>query len=64
MVARHQSEHARINAKEWPGTRQLCIECGADTERCEEDAIYTDDGHGPLCVKCYHLTQEWLCNAG
>jgi hypothetical protein len=54
MTARHQSEHERINAREWPGTRQLCIECGEATDRCEDDAIHTDDGHGPLCVPCYH----------
>lgn len=27
MKARSQDEHRRINAREWPGTRQLCVEC-------------------------------------
>ena len=47
-----QAEHRRINAQEYPGTRQLCVVCQQPTERCEEDAIYSDDGHGPLCEDC------------
>jgi len=47
-----QSEHASINAREYPGTRQLCVSCDAPTHRCEEDAIYNDDGVGPLCEDC------------
>lgn len=54
MVARSQSEHERINSREYPGTRQICTRCDAPTGRCEEDAIYTDDGYGPLCECCYH----------
>ena len=53
-----QMEHERINAKEYPGTRQICSRCGSPTERCEKDAIYTDDGEGPLCPYCYHGTDE------
>ena len=53
MKARSQSEHEAINRREYPGTRQLCERCGEPTERCEEDAIYTDSGEGPLCVGCY-----------
>jgi ferredoxin len=56
--ARSQSEHMKINSREYPGTRQLCIECGEPTERCEEDAIYTDDGLGPFCLECYHIREE------
>ena len=57
--AMHQDEHERINAREYPGTRQLCVECDEPTGRCEEDEIVTEDGHGPLCVECWHLTDEW-----
>jgi len=53
MKARSQSEHEAINRREYPGTRQLCERCGDPTERCEEDAIYTNSGEGPLCVGCY-----------
>lgn len=59
MKARTQDEHERINAREYPGTRQLCCQCDEPTERCEEDAIYTNDGIGPLCEYCYHQTEEY-----
>jgi MinD superfamily P-loop ATPase len=58
MTARTQDEHRAINAREYPGTRQLCEACGEPTERCEEDAIYLDDGSGPFCVSCYRNTEE------
>lgn len=48
-----QSEHENWNASNYPGTRQLCEECGDETGRCEEDSMYTDDGDGPLCEECY-----------
>mgnify|MGYP000957022171 CR=1 FL=1 len=56
--ARHQHEHERINRREYPGTRQLCVRCETPTGRCEEDAIYDysngiDDPHGPLCEECF-----------
>jgi hypothetical protein len=60
MVARTQAEHEKINSREYPGTRQLCIECEQPTERCEDDDIYTEDGYGPLCVECWHKTPEWV----
>jgi hypothetical protein len=60
MIARHQHEHEAINAREYPGTRQLCATCDEPTERCEEDGIYTEDGEGPLCVECWHKTPEWI----
>jgi hypothetical protein len=47
-----QGAHERWNSSNYPGTRQLCIDCEEPTERCEEDAIYIDD-HGPLCPQCY-----------
>ena len=52
--ALHQSEHDSWNSSHYPGTRQLCEICGEPTERCEEDAIYLDDGTGPICPDCYH----------
>lgn len=51
--AMSQEEHRQWNAEHYPGTRQLCEWCGEPTGRCEEDAIHTDDGEGPLCEKCY-----------
>ena len=54
-----QSEHKEWNALHYPGTRQLCCECGNPTGRCDEyDSLYLDDGTGPLCEKCYN---EYLC---
>ena len=55
MKPRTQTEHNHINAQEYPGTRQLCIDCGDETERCEEDSFYTDAGHGPLCANCWEF---------
>ncbi len=47
-----QNNHSKWNTTNYPGTRQLCIECHEATDRCEEDAIYTDSGYGPLCIEC------------
>lgn len=60
MIARHQHEHEAINAREYPGTRQLCATCDEPTERCEEDGIYTEEGEGPLCLECWHKTPEYI----
>ena len=52
-----QTEHARINAREYPGTRQMCCICDQPTERCEEDTIsiiIDNDELSPLCIDCYH----------
>ena len=46
-----QATHAQINARHYPGTRQLCDECGAPTGRCEDDSIYLGN-IGPLCEQC------------
>lgn len=46
-----QAEHASWNALRYPGTRQLCSQCGEPTGRCEEDTIWSDDGD-PLCADC------------
>jgi hypothetical protein len=55
--ARSQAEHRFINAREYPGTRQLCVKCQEPTDRCEEDARYADDGTGPLCEACDHAME-------
>ena len=47
-----QCEHARINTREYPGTRQLCYECDKPTGRCEEDSISGIDGRD-YCEECY-----------
>lgn len=52
--AMSQAEHERWNARNYPGTRQLCCDCDAPTERCEDDSFYTEDGHGPLCEDCWY----------
>ena len=51
-----QDAHERWNAQHYPGTRQLCCDCDAETGRCEEDSMYTDEGHGPLCEDCWHAS--------
>ena len=50
-----QSEHEAWNARHYPGTRQLCAQCGEPTGRCEEDSLYADDDGetGPLCEECW-----------
>jgi hypothetical protein len=53
-----QDEHRAINAREYPGTRQLCASCGDPTERCEEDGMWLDDGRGPFCEWCFHEAEE------
>lgn len=67
MIARHQCEHEAINAREYPGTRQLCALCDAPTGRCEEDSIFLDDG-GPVCEECYAtrtpVAESPPCSAG
>ena len=48
-----QMTHEQINARHYPGTRELCIECGSPTGRAgkDDDSIYIGD-HGPLCETC------------
>lgn len=50
-----QTEHETWNGKTFPGTRQLCTECGEPTGRCEDDSLYADeDGEvGPICEECW-----------
>ena len=57
--AMDQGEHEAWNRTHYPGTRQLCAQCEEPTGRCEDDSIYTENGEGPLCVDCWHKTDEW-----
>lgn len=51
--AMDQSAQEKWNATHWPGTRQLCEQCGSATGQCEEDSYYADNGDGPLCRECW-----------
>jgi hypothetical protein len=53
-----QSEHEAWNARQYPGTQQLCVLCDEPTERCEADAIYNAAEVGPLCESCYGGDRE------
>ena len=55
-----QSEHEAWNASNFPGTRQLCEQCGEPTGRCEDDSLYADEDRqiGPLCVECWNTANE------
>lgn len=52
-----QDQHRAINARHYPGTRQLCSECDQPTGRCEENSLYAHD-MGPLCEQCYEQARE------
>lgn len=57
-----QDEHESWNSRNYPGTRQLCTECGEPTGRCEDDSIYieyTDKEVGPICEEC--RSKHWVC---
>lgn len=56
--AMHQNDHEKWNASHYPGTLQLCSVCEEPTGRCEEDAIWPEDG-GPLCEDCYYKENEF-----
>ena len=47
-----QDEHRRWNDGHYPGTLQLCSQCGEPTGRCEDDTLYSDDNK-PLCELCW-----------
>lgn len=51
--AMSQDEHEQWNSSHYPGTRQLCTNCGEPTGRCEEDALYAEGGVGPFCESCW-----------
>jgi hypothetical protein len=52
-----QTEHERINAKEYPGTRQLCKKCDEPTGKCEDDTLSVGD-LSPLCEDCYDAVKN------
>lgn len=54
--AMSQADHEAWNSRNYPGTRQLCSECGQPTGRCEEDSMYTE--MGPVCEGCWQRDQE------
>ena len=56
--AMYQSEHEKWNAHNYPGTRQLCVECDQPTGRCEDDSLFTDNGNGPFCPECWSDKEE------
>ena len=60
--AMHQDEHESWNSYNYPGTREICVECDEPTGRCGEDSIYADeDGEiGPLCRECWHKRPEYI----
>ena len=54
MKARSQAEHQHINADSYPGTREICINCGDPTGKAgkDDDSLYLYD-EGPYCQDCY-----------
>ncbi len=46
-----QAEHEAWNRTNYPGTLQICALCGEPTGRCEEDAIWNEEGE-PICESC------------
>ena len=54
----YPAEHERINAVRYPGTRQLCEQCGDETGRCEEDAMHDKYGR-VVCGDCYDRDFRW-----
>ena len=52
-IARFQREHNEINAREYPGTRQICIRCDCPTGKTEDTSLWSDFGDGPFCEECY-----------
>ena len=54
----HPHEHEAWNREHYPGTLQLCFECKEPTGRCEEDAIWNEDGE-PLCESCFQIYEDF-----
>lgn len=60
--AMHQNEHEAWNAKNYPGTRQLCARCDEPTGRCEEDTLWSGgEDQIPLCEECYDAERCDTC---
>lgn len=56
--AMDQSEHESWNRSNYPGTRQICDNCGDPTGRCEEDSIRRDDM--TVCESCAaQIPEDW-----
>ena len=53
-----QADHEAWNAKNYPGTRQICDRCDEPTEMCEEDAFWSEDGQECLCRKCWEIERD------
>ena len=57
--AMSQADHERWNAKNYPGTLQLCVQCDKPTGLCEEDTLWWENAVpngsalGPLCPGCF-----------
>ena len=49
--AMSQQDHDQWNARNYPGTLQICARCGEPTGNCEEDANWSEEGE-PLCWNC------------
>ncbi len=60
----HQNDHEAWNARNFPGTRQLCCKCEEPTGRCEDDSLFSDDDcqDGPLCEDCWRSATDALAN--
>ena len=58
MSEQSRDKGARWNANNYPGTLQLCSECGEPTGRCEEESLYVDD-FGPLCLDCWLIIKRY-----
>ena len=52
MKSINQSEHERINAREYPGTRQICEICDEPTGNCEDDSITCGVCGRIICENC------------
>lgn len=52
-----QSTHALINARYFPGTRELCCSCGEPTGRAGagEDSLFNERDEGPFCEACWEI---------
>lgn len=49
--AMDQGDHESWNAKNYPGTRQMCGICDEPTGHCEDDSTFDAEGR-PLCDDC------------
>jgi hypothetical protein len=59
-----QTTHEQINARHYPGTRQLCTRCDQPTGRCEDDSIYLDGWEGPVCEDCAEAARDAASQPG